>query len=162
MPLLVVRHAHAGRRNSAVGDDRVRPLTARGRQRAEHLVPILGAFHPRRVLSSPFVRCCQTVQPLAESLGLGVESVDELGEGRGADAVRLLITMAGESAVLCTHGDVAADLLEFLYPEPGPARTRLRLQKGDVWVVQSAGSAMVIAEHIRRSGTAPPDSTKGS
>jgi 8-oxo-dGTP diphosphatase len=160
MPLLVVRHAHAGRRNSTAGDDRERPLTDRGRARAAALVPILSAYHPRRILSSPFVRCCETVQPVAEALGLGVESVDELGEGHGADAIRLLTTMAGESAVLCTHGDVATSLLEFLYPDPTPARAKLRLQKGDVWVVQSAGSAMVIAEHIRRSSrsAAGPDS----
>lgn len=161
MALLVVRHAHAGRRNSYSGDDRLRPLTVRGREQSAALVPILSAYRPQRILSSPFVRCCQTVQPLAEALRLGVESVDELGEGNGADAIRLLVTMAGESAVLCTHGDVAADLLEFLYPEAGPARTRLRLQKGDAWVIQSAGSALVITEHIPRSMAPPPDSTRG-
>jgi 8-oxo-(d)GTP phosphatase len=161
MPLLVVRHAHAGRRNSYSGDDRLRPLTRRGREQAAALVPILGAYRPQRILSSPFVRCFQTVQPLAEALGFGVESVDELGEGKGADAIRLLVTMAGESAVLCTHGDVAANLLEFLYPEAGPARIRLRLQKGDAWVIQSAGSALAITEHIPRSMAAPPDSTRG-
>ena len=51
-------------------------------------------------------------------LGLAVESVDELAEGHGADAVRLLATMAGESAVLCTHGDVATEMLEVLVPDP--------------------------------------------
>jgi phosphohistidine phosphatase SixA len=161
MPLLVVRHAHAGRRSSYRGDDRVRPLTARGRERAEALVPLLAGFRPQRILSSPFVRCCQTVEPLAEALGLGVESVEELGEGHGADAVRLLTTMAGESAVLCTHGDVSLALLDLLYPEPAPDRTRLRLQKGDAWVVQSAGSALVITEHIRPPSVPRPDSAKG-
>jgi phosphohistidine phosphatase SixA len=150
MPLLVVRHAQAGRRTAYQGDDRYRPLTGRGRARAESLVPELSRYRPQRVLSSPFVRCCETVRPLAEALGLGVETVEELGDGHGPDAVRLLVTMAGESAVLCTHGDVAGELLEFLYPEPSPDRTRLRLQKGDLWVVQSVGSSLVISEHLRR------------
>jgi 8-oxo-dGTP diphosphatase len=136
----------------------VRPLTVRGRARAATLVPELSRYHPRRILSSPFVRCWETVQPLAEALGLGVESVDELSEGHGPDAVRLLSTMAGESAVLCTHGDVAGDLLEFLYPEPTPARARLRLQKGDVWVVQSTGSDLVISDHLRRPTARTPGS----
>ena len=162
MPLLVVRHAHAGRRSSYKGDDQLRPLTPRGRQRAVALVPLLSGFRPQRILSSPFVRCCETVQPIAEALGLGVESVDELSEGHGADAVRLLTTMAGESAVLCTHGDVSTELLEFLYPDPTPARAKLRLQKGDVWVVQSEGSAMVVTEHIRRPTTTSSDPAKGS
>ncbi len=155
MPLLVVRHAHAGRRSAYRGDDRVRPLSPRGRVRAQELVPLLSQYRPRRILSSPYVRCCATVQPLAEALGLPVESVDELAEGHGAEAVRLLTTMEGESAVLCTHGDVATQLLEVLVPDPtAPEAKGLRLQKGEVWVVQSVGSSLAIAAHLRRLPTA--------
>jgi hypothetical protein len=84
-----------------------------------------------------------------------VESVDELAEGHGAEAVRLLTTMEGESAVLCTHGDVATQLLEVLVPDPtAPEAKGLRLQKGEVWVVQSVGSSLAIAAHLRRLPTA--------
>jgi 8-oxo-dGTP diphosphatase len=115
---------------------------------------VLAGYRPQRILSSPFVRCCATVQPVAETLGLAVESVDELAEGHSADAVRLLATMAGESAILCTHGDVAADMLDFLAPDATSAdRKRLRLQKGEVWVVHSKGPSLSIAEHIRRVPT---------
>lgn len=152
MPLLVVRHAHAGRRSAYKGDDRLRPLSPRGVIRAQELVSVLGGYRPQRILSSPFVRCCATVQPLAEALGLAVESVDELAEGHGADAVRLMTTMAGESAVLCTHGDVATALLDSLVPDPtDPARRTLRLQKGEVWVIQSTGANPAIVEHLRRA-----------
>jgi broad specificity phosphatase PhoE len=157
MALLVVRHAHAGRRSAYKGDDRVRPLSARGRARAEALIPILSSYRPKRILSSPFVRCCETVQPLAEALGLGVESVDELAEGRGDDAIRLLTTMAGEPAVLCTHGDVANVLLDYLVSDPAArGRAGMKLQKGDVWVVQSTGEALAIVEHLRRPVTPKP------
>jgi 8-oxo-(d)GTP phosphatase len=152
MPLLVVRHANAGRRSAYKGDDRLRPLSARGHDRAAALVSLLSRYRPQRILSSPYVRCCETVQPIAETLGLPVESVDELAEGHGPDAVRLMRRMAGESAVLCTHGDVATEMLESLVPEPDAAsRTTLRLQKGDVWVIQSSGASLTIVEHIRRS-----------
>ena len=161
MPLLVVRHAHAGRRSAYRGDDRTRPLSPRGVVRAGELVPLLSEYRPQRILSSPFVRCCATVQPLAEALGLAVESVDELAEGHGADAVRLLATMAGESAVLCTHGDVATAMLEVLVPDPlDPQRRSFRLQKGEVWVVQSTGSRPAIVQHLRRltsSGQGPAE-----
>ncbi len=151
MPLLVVRHANAGRRSAYKGDDRLRPLSARGRARASALVPLLSRYRPQRILSSPFVRCCETVQPIAEALGLPVESVDGLGEGHGPDAVHLLTRMAGEAAVLCTHGDVASEMLTLLAPEAGEAeRTSLRLQKGDVWVIQSEGPSLAIVEHLRR------------
>jgi 8-oxo-(d)GTP phosphatase len=163
MPLLVVRHAQAGRRSTYEGDDRTRPLTARGRARAAALVPLLSGYRPRRILSSPFIRCRETVQPLADELRLGVESVDELGEGHGEDAVRLMMTMAGESAVLCTHGDVSTAILEALVPESDTAgRTALRLQKGECWVIQQKGTSLAIVDHIRRLATGPPKSTTQS
>ena len=64
--------------------------------------------------------------------------------------------MAGESAVLCTHGDVAAEMLDALAPgrgtDPGPAT---RLQKGEVWVVQSTGTRLQIVDHLRPPGRCP-------
>ena len=153
MALLVVRHANAGRRSAYKGDDRLRPLSTRGRARALDLVGLLEPYRPQRILSSPYVRCCETVQPLAESLAVPVESVDELAEGNGAAAVRLMRRMAGESAVLCTHGDVATEMLGALLPDASSsARAAMRLQKGEVWVVNSVGSTLAIAEHLRRSG----------
>ncbi len=124
----------------------------RGTPRATALVPLLTRYQPERILSSPFVRCVETVAPLAEALGLAVESVDALAEGHGADAVPLLRRMAGESAVLCTHGDVALAMLEALVPDPAPPfGPSLRLQKGEVWVIESDGDALAIVEHIRRA-----------
>jgi len=151
MPLLVVRHARAGRRSAYEGDDLDRPLSPRGRDQAEVLVPLLAGYQPRRVLSSPAVRCFETVRPLAESLGLPIESVGELGEGRGDDALRLVRRMAGEPAVLCTHGDIAAELLEELTPGmSSKARYKLRLLKGEVWVVGSTGDGLEIVDHLHR------------
>jgi 8-oxo-dGTP diphosphatase len=150
MPLLLVRHGHAGRRSAYQGDDRARPLSKRGVAQARALVPLLSDFRPQRILSSPFVRCCETVRPTAEELGLSVESIDELAEGHGADALRLMERMAGESAVLCTHGDVATEALEALTPDSSERkRQSMRLQKGDVWVIQSTGTSLAIVRRIR-------------
>ncbi len=151
MPLLVVRHARAGRRAAYAGDDLERPLSPRGRVQAEALVPLLATYRPRRVLSSPAVRCFETVRPLAEALGLPIESVGELGEGHGRAALRLLERMAGETAVLCTHRDVATELLEVLAADRGAkGRHQLRLLKGEVWVVQSTGSSLEIVDHLHQ------------
>jgi 8-oxo-dGTP diphosphatase len=151
MPLLVVRHARAGRRSAYPGDDLDRPLSTRGRAQAEALVPLLASFRPRRILSSPAVRCFETVHPLAESLELNIESVGELGEGNAPAALRLLERMAGETAVLCTHRDVATELLAVLAADrSAKARHQLRLLKGEVWVVQSTGSSLEIVDHIHQ------------
>lgn len=157
MSLLVVRHANAGRRNTYKGDDRLRPLSTRGQSRAAALVPLLRGHQPKRILSSPFTRCFETVQPLATALSLSTEPVVALAEGHGPEAVELLDRLAGDSAVLCTHGDVAVALLEALVPEEeAERRTELKLQKGEVWVVRQSGGSLAIVEHLRRTDVGSP------
>jgi phosphohistidine phosphatase SixA len=64
------------------------------------------------VLTSPYARCRQTVEPLAASLGLPVEERSELVEGSTAqDVLDLVRSLDGETAVLCTHGDVVSEVL---------------------------------------------------
>jgi 8-oxo-(d)GTP phosphatase len=111
MTVLLVRHAAAGHSTDAP-DDHLRPLDERGRRQADRLPDVLTGYDVRRVLTSPYVRCRQTVEPLAGSLGLPVEERPELAEGSTADDVRHLVnSLAGETAVLCTHGDVVSDVL---------------------------------------------------
>lgn len=151
MPLLVVRHARAGRRSAWEGDDAARPLSPRGRAQAAALVPLLGGYRPRRILASPAVRCFETVRPLADALDLPIESVGELAEGNGTEALALLRRMAGETAVVSTHGDIAEEVLHALTPGSSKkARVKLRLAKGDVWVIQSTGDTLEIVDHLRQ------------
>jgi 8-oxo-dGTP diphosphatase len=106
---VLLRHAAAGDRDHWDGDDFHRPLDARGRRESEALVELLRPFGVRRVVSSPYVRCVQTVEPLAAALGLPLELDDRLGEGEGRAALDLI----QEDGVLsCTHGDVARELVD--------------------------------------------------
>jgi len=112
--------------------------------------PVEG-YRPRRILSSPYVRCCETVRPLSKALGLPVESVDALAESHGSETLRLMERIGRRVGGALHHGDVA---LEVLTPLPGkrPAKARqsLRLQKGEVWVIQSVGTSLSIVEHLRQ------------
>lgn len=111
MIVLLVRHAPAGERSKWEGDDRLRPLDKRGHEQAEALVSVLADYPIDRIASSPYLRCTQTVQPLAAARGLAVEERDELAEGsKQADVERLLEELAAD-CVLCTHGDVVEELV---------------------------------------------------
>jgi 8-oxo-dGTP pyrophosphatase MutT (NUDIX family) len=122
-PLLVVRHASAGDSETWEGDDRLRPLDTKGRRQAEELVARLAPYELERILSSPHVRCVQSVEPLAEARGLEVETSDDLAEGAGPDRLRrVLERLAGTAAVVCGHG-----------PELVPIFGRTK--KGATWVV---------------------------
>lgn len=109
MTSVLLRHAAAGDRDHWDGDDFHRPLDARGRRESEALVELLRPFGVRRVVSSPYVRCVQTVEPLAAALGLPLELDDRLGEGEGRAALDLI----QEDGVLsCTHGDVVREVVD--------------------------------------------------
>jgi phosphohistidine phosphatase SixA len=112
MAIILVRHASAGERGAWSGDDRLRPLDARGRKQARGIVSALADRRVDQILSSPYVRCLETVQPLAAALRLEVEERPELAEGAGPwTPSALAAAMAARNAVLCTHGDVVEDLL---------------------------------------------------
>ena len=112
MIVYLVRHARAGHRESWAGDDdRLRPLDERGERQAEALVAQLAERDFSRILSSPYIRCVQSVEPLAAARGLDVEAVDELAEGAGEDAALELFHRLDVPAVSCVHGDLAAALL---------------------------------------------------
>jgi phosphohistidine phosphatase SixA len=104
---LLVRHAHAGNKRHWRGPDAERPLSIRGWAQAEGLLDTLADFRVERLLTSPWLRCRQTLLPLAAALDLDLESVEDLGTDGDMDAlVDLLAARDSDGAVLCTHGEV--------------------------------------------------------
>ena len=63
--IYLIRHAKAGDRDTWLDDDRLRPLSGRGHRQARLLIDVLEDATFDRVLSSPFVRCMETVVPIA-------------------------------------------------------------------------------------------------
>jgi 8-oxo-dGTP diphosphatase len=116
MPTIhLIRHAHAGHRSDWRGDDRERPLSAKGHAQADDLARTLADAGIARVLASPATRCMQTVAPLALKVGTEVEARKELREG--ADPARLLALLdelAPDNPALCSHGDVIPEVMGLL------------------------------------------------
>ncbi len=114
MPTYLVRHAKAGSRREWEGPDEQRPLTAAGRLQAEAIAEHLGSRPITRLLSSPYLRCVQTLEPLAKELGLEVELDDDLAEGSGFEPVLTLLDELPDHSALCSHGDVIPETLRAL------------------------------------------------
>ena len=136
MPLLLLRHVHAGDRDAYDGDDRRRPASDRGIREAQALVETYADFPITRILTSPYTRCVQSVEPLAAARGLSVEETDDLAEGTPLDLVhRVLARLRGEDTVLCSHGDVIGSVVQDWHfrgvdlGTDGP-----RWPKGSTWV----------------------------
>jgi 8-oxo-(d)GTP phosphatase len=124
--VLLVRHARAGDPAEWTDDDRVRPLDEKGRQQAEALVAPLAGYALTRLVSSPYVRCVETLEPLATRLKLPIEREDAIAEGASAEEGLALLGRLGPGpVVLCTHGDV----MESLVGEDAPKK------KGSTWLL---------------------------
>jgi len=109
MEIHLIRHAHAGSRKGWKGDDVDRPLSPRGRAQAEAIRDALADAEVDLLLSSAYVRCVQTLEPLAVATGRLVEVADPLTEGGGGtEALDLLLrhAAAGRTVAACSHGDV--------------------------------------------------------
>jgi 8-oxo-(d)GTP phosphatase len=119
-PLALIRHAKAFPRGTWTHEDHLRPLDMRGVERAAELVPLLSAYQFKRLVSSPSVRCTETLSPYAGAIGKGLRLKPGLSEeGFAADpdlAVKHLarILDRGKAAAVCSHGPVLPSLLEHL------------------------------------------------
>lgn len=151
MTVYLVRHAKAGSRRNWSGDDAERPLSRPGSKQAEQLADALEHVGISRIVSSPFVRCVQTVEPVAGRLRIPVDRSDALAEGATtAEAVELFEKLATENAVLCSHGDVLSDLLMYL-ADHGLRLEDFRLEKGSVWVVECDHGRPTSARYVSPS-----------
>ncbi len=155
--LLLVRHGHAGSRSDWDGPDDLRPLDARGRAEARRLAEVLPLFAPVEVLSARRARCEQTVQPLAERLGLAVRPAPELGEEEFADdpqaglaLVERLMAPRTEAGVtvVCSQGGAIPSVLMALGVRWEGTRLYPPSAKGSVWVL-GGGPGALSADYYR-------------
>jgi 8-oxo-dGTP diphosphatase len=150
VPLYVVRHAKAGDREEWEGDDRLRPLSKPGRRQAEALVDVFKELPVEHVVSSPYLRCVQTVEPLAAQRGLRIETTDVLAEGAGIRPIfELMQRFRDQPAVLCTHGDVVQEFVEHLVAEAViRPRDADKLAKGSTWVIDHTNGKVTAARYL--------------
>lgn len=159
MPIFLVRHGKAGSRQNWKGPDRERPLSKRGRRQADGLVDLLADRDVETIVSSPFVRCVETVRPLADKLGLPVETARELAEGAPrAEALEFVHRLVPTTAVLCSHGDMVGIILDGLAAEDGlDLPPDYPCVKGSTWELRSDGDRLVEVRYLP-----PPTPSRGS
>jgi 8-oxo-dGTP diphosphatase len=120
---VVLRHGVAQARGSWPADDPLRPLRAGGRRQAERLVPVLGAYDVRRLVTSPATRCVDTLVPYAAATRSTLQLEELLSEEEHStkEVRRLVRALVAElesaparagGLVLCTHRPVLPSVFE--------------------------------------------------
>jgi phosphohistidine phosphatase SixA/predicted NUDIX family NTP pyrophosphohydrolase len=149
VPLYLVRHAKAEDRESWTEPDELRPLTEEGFLQAEGLVDQVGGLPIERILSSPAVRCRETVNLLARTRGLPLELEDRLAEGTPPEqAMALLSEVASRPTVLCTHGDVLEHVLSTLVSEGVIEGRNVKMKKGSTWILETERRRTIRARYV--------------
>jgi 8-oxo-dGTP diphosphatase len=151
MKLYVIRHGHAGSKSTWDGPDDERPLSRRGHKQATGIADHLCGVGLSRLVSSPTVRCVQTLEPLADQLGLRVDADDRLLEGADGDqALALAAELRKErtAAAICSHGDVIPDMLRILKAGATRFRDPFMWPKGSIWVLTGDGACWSKARYI--------------
>jgi 8-oxo-(d)GTP phosphatase len=144
--VLLVRHAKAGRREEWAGEDDLRPLSPAGLRQADavrKLAPLFGVDH---VFAAPPLRCVQTVQGVAEDLGVRIQPEPSLAEkaywrdpARGLSRL-LAIAAGGGTPIVSSQGAVIPDLVSTLAGRAGVPLPMSKVgntpsKKGSVWVL---------------------------
>jgi len=145
----LVRHADAGDKLHWSGPDEQRPLSDIGRREADGLVSLLASFPIARIVSSPAVRCRQTMEPLADRRHLQLDIDTAVAVGADLDrVVELLVHPGADGVAWCSHRELIAPLIIRLREGGAPIGDDAAWSKGSVWVFDVADGAIARAMYL--------------
>jgi 8-oxo-dGTP diphosphatase len=147
----LIRHAKAMDPSDWTENDELRPLTAEGRRQAAGLITLFGEAALTALISSPHLRCVQTLEPLSEAWRMPVATSDALAEGANvSDATELMLSAAAAGpAALCTHGDVMTGVVRRLLDSGVRLRgDQAEFKKGSTWVLKARDGEFVSARYL--------------
>lgn len=145
-----VRHADAGSRSDWSGDDDGRPLSNLGKAQAKAIARFLRWQTTGPLLSSPYVRCTETLRPLGKKLHVAVHTDETLAEGASPKKAQSLVESVPTGAVLSSHGDVIPAFLDRATARGLELMSPFDCKKGSIWVVEREKGV------LRRASYLPP------
>ncbi len=146
--IFVVRHAHAGNRSDWSGPDDKRPISDKGVLQTRRLASYLAKKGARQIFTSPSLRCVQTVAPLAHMLNTHYLDLPELAEGASPEGAAALVRTAKNGTVICSHGDVLANLVGHLAAHGAPIDPKLTIQKAAIWQLRMSDGKVKKAKYV--------------
>ena len=153
VPVIIQRHAAALGRSKWRKGEGTRPLNSKGKSQAKALPPLIDAYAPETVVTSPWQRCRSTVEPFARRGGMDIETKEALTEAAHekqpskAAAILERVLDSGRPAVVCTHRPVLPTVVH-VAREHSTRAAALELPRTDPFL--AAGEALVL--HTRRDG----------
>lgn len=149
MAIYLIRHAKAVSRSTWTGTDNDRPLSDDGRAQALTIGEEWSGDTPVAVLSSPRLRCRETVQPLADCFELELRVEPTLDEDTPFERTLAMLEEAPDGTVCCSHGDVIPAVMDALVRRGLElVGSRGALRKAAMFVVHRENGRFVRAELV--------------
>ena len=151
--IVVARHGKATPHEDWDGADSLRPLIATGMQQARDIAPGLAAYGPASIISSPAVRCMQTIAPLSYKLGMEIRESGKISQDKWTsegDRVRDFVSARlrkAEPVVVCSHGPVIPQIVSEIIAQTGGEVTE------DVRRAASPSTGDFSVFHLSKSGS---------
>ena len=151
--LYIVRHAKAGKRSEWDGPDALRPLSDKGWEQSQAIAETLIELKPSALISSPAVRCVQTLEPLSEATKIKIVTDQRLFEHGDVDQMIDLLEDVQDSTVISSHGDMIPEAIKLLQRRGMEIGSKPDWRKASIWVVERTKNGFISAVAI-----APPQS----
>ncbi len=153
MTLYIVRHAKAGKRSEWDGPDALRPLSDKGWEQSHAIAETLIDLKPSALISSPAVRCMQTLEPLGKATKIKIVTDQRLFENGDVVEMIELLEDARDSTVISSHGDMIPEAIKLLQRRGMEIGSKPDWRKASIWVVERTKNGFTSAVVM-----APPQS----
>jgi len=156
--LIILRHTKALERGDWDGDDGKRTLSDLGHLQALSLVNKLEPFAIDEIYSSDFVRCVETVMPLAAHRGLQIAQTPTLNEETfEADPTRAVtfanaLKQDAKNILICSHNPVIPTIVRGILNLGMKNRDLIKLEPGDAWIVHRVRGEIVGLDYLAIDG----------
>ena len=153
-PLILLRHAKAISRDEWQGDDDDRPLDALGQAQAKRLLSLYQVFNLGQIHTSDAIRCYDTVEPMAKSLGLKLEVSSKVSESsfkKDKDAAfdyAKDLMKADNRVLLCSHNPILPKMLNKLGKNSDVDTDEEKLSPADALVIHRIGKEIIQIDRI--------------
>lgn len=152
--LIILRHTKALERGDWDDLDSKRTLDEKGLQQAANLITHLAPFAIDEIYSSDYLRCVQTVSPLADVRNLRITEIPNLNEENFEIDPERSISFANavkqdeKNILICSHNPVIPTMLRGILNTKLKNKDLIKLEPGDAWIVHRVRGEIVALDFL--------------
>jgi 8-oxo-(d)GTP phosphatase len=147
--LIILRHTKALDRGDWDTDDSQRPLSDLGWAQAQKLITRMAPYVIDEIYTSDYLRCLQTVAPLADARRIVPVAVPNLNEATFEIDPQRSITFANalkqdqKNILVCSHNPIIPTMLRGILNTTLKNRDLIKLEPGDAWIIHRVNGEII-------------------